>query len=71
MTSYKDAKINVISNHEKFNKVNLVLNPLSSIKEINDSYESTKFITTYYDNKKNKNYIITGNKGYLKSYDFS
>ena len=43
---------------------------LDKKKEINDSYESTKFITTYYDNKKDKNYIITGNKGYLKSYDY-
>ena len=50
--------------------INLYLD-LNKIKEINDSYESTKFITTYYDIKKNKNYIITGNKGYLKSYDFN
>ena len=43
---------------------------IGEIEIINDSYESTKFIRSYYDNKKDKNYIITGNKGYLKSYDF-
>ena len=26
---------------------------------------------TYYDNNYNKNYIITGNEGYVISYDFN
>ena len=41
------------------------------IKEIKDSNEITYFMDVYYDNNLNKNYIITGNKGYLKSYDFN
>ena len=41
------------------------------IREINDSNEITFFIDTYYDNKKLKNYIITGNKNHIKSYDYN
>ena len=37
--------------------------------EINNSYEPTYFIDTYYDNKlSKKTFIITGNAGYVKSY---
>ena len=41
------------------------------IKEINKSKEKIFFIDTYYDKILSKNYIITGNKGYIKSYDFN
>ena len=41
------------------------------IKEINDSNDSTYFIDTYKDNKSSKIYILTGNNGYVKSYDYS
>ena len=43
------------------------------IKEINDSNEndSIYFIDTYEDNKSSKIYILTGNNGYAKSYDFT
>ena len=40
------------------------------IKEINNSNEKTYFIDTYNDNIISKNYIITGNKNYSKSYDY-
>ena len=40
------------------------------IGEIKDSNENTLFIDSYYDNKLSKNFIITGNFGYLKAYDF-
>ena len=40
------------------------------IKEIEGSNECTSFIDAYYDIKKSKNYIITGNTNYVKSYDF-
>ena len=40
------------------------------IKEIEDSNDETYFIDSLYDNKSNKIYIITGNKGYVKSYDY-
>lgn len=39
-------------------------------KEINDSNEICFFIDSFYDKKYNKNFIITSNKGYAKSYDF-
>ena len=41
------------------------------IKEINDSDESTLYIYSYYENKNLNNYILTGNKGYIKSYDYN
>jgi len=41
------------------------------IKEINDSNDSTYFIDVYEDNKSSKIYILTGNNGYVKSYDYS
>ena len=41
------------------------------IKEINDSNDKTVYITSYNDEVNSKNYIITGNDGYIKSYDFS
>jgi hypothetical protein len=41
------------------------------IKEINNSNEKTHFIDTYYDNNLSKYYIITGNDGYIKSYDYN
>ena len=43
----------------------------NKIKEINDSNEETYFIDTYYDNILSINYIITGNKNYVKSYDIN
>ena len=42
----------------------------NKIKEVNGSNDTTYFIDTYYDIKLNKIYIITGNKGYIKSYDY-
>lgn len=41
------------------------------IEEINDSNVKTFFICTYYDKKSKKNYILTGNEGSVKSYDYS
>ena len=40
------------------------------INEINDSDNTTYFINTYYDNKLKKNFIVSGNKGYVTSYDY-
>ena len=40
-------------------------------KEISNSNEDTYFIDTYYDKKLFKYFILTGNIGYVKSYDFS
>ena len=41
------------------------------IKEINNSNDHTFYIDTYYDKILNKNFIITGNFGYVKTYDYN
>ena len=43
----------------------------NKIKEINDSNDNNYFIDSYYDNKLLNYYIITGSKGYIKSYDYN
>ena len=69
----KDKEIFYIitSNYSENNDV-LKVYDLSGnfITNINDSYESTNFIDSFYDIKTNKNYIITGNIGCVKSFDF-
>ena len=40
------------------------------ITKINDSNEDTIFVDSYYDKNLLKIFIITGNNGYVKSYDF-
>ena len=42
----------------------------NELKKINDSNDDVVIIDTYYDNIFNKNYIITGNNGYVKSFIF-
>ena len=61
---YKSAKSVIPENVKIFNLVG------DEIKEINDSNDHCFFIDTLYDNNCSKNFIITGNLGYLKSYDF-
>ena len=41
------------------------------IKKIDNSEDKVYYIDSYYDNKLSKNYIITGNDGYVKSYDLN
>ena len=43
----------------------------NKIKEIDDSNFTTYFIDIYYDKKLSKNFIITGNLGYVMSYDYN
>ena len=43
----------------------------NKINEMNFSNYETFIIDTYYDNNFNKNYIITGNKSFVFSYDFN
>ena len=43
----------------------------NKIKEINNSNDKTYIIIKFYDITSNKNFIITGNWDYAKSYDFS
>ena len=42
----------------------------NKIKELDDSFDLTYFIDIYEDIINNKSYIITGTKGYSKSYDY-
>ena len=41
------------------------------IKEMKSSKENIIFMDIYYERNKYKNYILTGNEGYVKSYDFN
>ena len=43
----------------------------NKIKEIENSNDRTYIIDSYYEKKKDKNYIIAGYCGYVKSYDYS
>ena len=43
---------------------------INEVKEINDSIFSAYFIDIYYDNIINKFYILTGNNGFVTSYDY-
>ena len=43
----------------------------NKIKEINESNEDTIFIDTYFDKKLSIYFIITGNNGYIKSYNYN
>ena len=40
------------------------------IKDIDNSDDCTFYVDTYYDDKLSKNFIITGNYNYIKSYDY-
>ena len=44
---------------------------LKEIKEINISNDETCFVDIYYDKELFKNYIIAGNEGYIKPYDYT
>ena len=41
------------------------------VKELYNSNEKTFFVESYYDNQLNKNFILTGNFGYIKVYDYN
>ena len=43
----------------------------NKLKEINNSNERTYFIDNFYDSINKKNYIVTGNENYVKSYDYN
>ena len=46
------------------------INNSNKIKEISDSKENVVFIDTYYDKKDGINYIVSANKGNIKSYNY-
>ena len=80
---YSACFLNDNNNKEKFiltsnrNKNGRINEPIKiynfkgkKIDEINYSDESTLLIDTFYDTTKYKTYIITGNIGYVKSYEY-
>ena len=68
----KDNIYIITSNYSENNDILKVYDLTGNkIMDINDSFGSTNFIDIYYDKKKKKNYIITGNIGCVKSFDFN
>ena len=68
----KDKIYIITSNYSENNDIMKVYDLTGNkIMDINDSFGSTNFIDIYYDKKKKKNYIITGNIGCVKSFDFN
>jgi len=43
----------------------------NKISELSNSNDNIIFIDTYYDNKLSKNFILTGNIGFVKSYNYN
>ena len=70
---YDNNRYYIISSNCNFNgesdKIKIFDLKGNLIKEINDSNDKTFFIDCYYENKISKHYIITGNLGYVKSFD--
>ena len=56
--------------HENFENIKIYDLKGNLIKEIEETNDCTYFINIYYDNNLNKNFIVTGNFNYVKSYDF-
>ena len=63
----------VISHHSKKCCENIKVYDLNKKlkKEIYDSDDETFFIDSFYDKKDSKNFIITGNLNYVKSFEFT
>ena len=68
VTSNCKYYININENQNNYELIKVFDFNGNIIKLINESNEHTLFIDTYYDNKSSLHYIITGNKGYVKSY---
>ena len=60
--------INNVSDY-KIDTLNFKGELIKEIKDVNNS--RTYIIDVYYDKTNSKNYILTGNDGYVKSYDFN
>ena len=69
--NYQNYIISSNDSHKKCESIKIFDFNGNKIKEINDSRERVFFIDTYYEKKIYKNYIITGNYGYIKSYDYN
>ena len=68
-----ESNIHIISSNWNFNNIeNIKVFDIkgNKIKEMNDSNDKTVYIKSFYDYKNLKNYIITGNDGFIKSYDY-
>ena len=68
LTSNNNEKFEIYENAESIKVFDFIG---TKIKEIKDSAQRTLYIDSFYDNTTQKNYIITGNEGLVKSYDYS
>ena len=68
-------KIYILTSNRSKNEINEPIKVYNlkgeKLKEINNSSETTLLIDTYYDSIISKTYIISGNIGYAKSYDYA
>lgn len=69
----EEIYIIICSNHASENPETIKVYSFNGrkIKEINNSCEHTFFIDVYFDKNLLKNYIIAGNFGYVKSFDYN
>ena len=69
-----DQNFIIISNYNKFNNcqpIKVLDFSGKIIGEINNSKSNVLYIDSFYDKKSGRDFIITGNRGCIKSYDFN
>ena len=62
--------LQALQSNENFENMKLFNLKGELIFEIEDTNDCTYFVDIYYDNNLSKNFIVTGNFNYVKSYDF-
>ena len=62
--------LQALQSNENFENMKLFNLKGELIFEIEDTNDCTYFVDIYYDNSLSKNFIVTGNFNYVKSYDF-
>jgi hypothetical protein len=67
--NYRDNTYFIISNNKCCGSLIFNLKDKKT-NEIKDSFDNTVVVNCFYDKKTLKNYVITGNYGYVKSFDF-
>ena len=67
--NYRDCTYFITSNNKCCSSLIFNLKDKKT-NEIKDSFDNTVVVNCFYDKKTLKNYVITGNYGYIKSFDF-
>ncbi len=65
-----NENIYIVASNYKFGPIKIFDFNKQKIKEMNYSNDGIYYIDCYYDKKLAKNFIITGNDNYIKSYDY-